>query len=71
MKAVEAHLADKHPDRVAEFKTKAQAYAKKIVTNFKDYEFVCKTRLFYEFTNKALVHWRENGPRWHGSPSKL
>ena len=40
MKAVEAKLAESNPDRVDAFKTGAQAYAKKIVGNFKDYEFV-------------------------------
>ena len=40
MKAVEAKLAESNPDRVNAFKTGAQAYAKKIVGNFKDYEFV-------------------------------
>ncbi|KAF3940123.1 hypothetical protein ABW19_dt0209158 [Dactylella cylindrospora] len=39
MKAVEAKLKETDPDRVAAFKTGAQAFAKKIVANFKDYEF--------------------------------
>ena len=38
MKAVKKVLPD---DRVADFEKGAQAYAKKIVANFKDYEFVC------------------------------
>lgn len=39
MKAVKAHLQESNPDRVAEFEKGAQAAAKKIITNFKDYEF--------------------------------
>ena len=38
MKAVKAELPE---DRVAAFETGAQTFAKKIVANFKDYEFVC------------------------------
>ena len=40
MKAVKAHLAEKNPDRVEAFEKGAAAYAKKIVANFKDFEFV-------------------------------
>jgi len=39
MKAVKAKLADSNPGRVDAFEKGAQAYAKKIVANFKDYEF--------------------------------
>jgi hypothetical protein len=39
MKAVKAHLQETSPDRVAEFEKGAQVFAKKIVGNFKDYEF--------------------------------
>jgi len=38
MKAVKEKLPE---DRVTAFEKGAQAYAKKIVANFKDYEFVC------------------------------
>ena len=41
MKAVKGKLPE---DRVADFEKGAQAYAKKIVVNFKDYEFVCFSR---------------------------
>jgi hypothetical protein len=44
MKAVKEKLP---ADRVAEFEKGAQAFAKKIVTNFKDYEFVGFSHLFY------------------------
>ena len=40
MKAVKAELATSNPDRVDAFEKGAQAYAKKIVANFKDFEFV-------------------------------
>jgi hypothetical protein len=40
MKAVKAKLGESKPDRVVEFEKGAAAYAKKIVANFKDYEFV-------------------------------
>lgn len=41
MKKLAQHLKDKgaSPEEVKEFQTKAQAFAKKIVSNFKDYEF--------------------------------
>jgi hypothetical protein len=39
MKAVKAHLQEKSPERVPIFEKKAQEFAKKIVGNFKDYEF--------------------------------
>jgi len=41
MKAVKGKLSE---DCVADFEKGAQAYAKKIVVNFKDYEFVCFSR---------------------------
>jgi hypothetical protein len=40
MKAVKTHLAEKSPDDVPIFEKGAQAYAKKVVANFKDFEFV-------------------------------
>jgi hypothetical protein len=39
MKAVKAHLQATNPDRVPTFEKGAQEFAKKIVANFKDYEF--------------------------------
>ena len=39
MKAVKTELQAKNPDRVAAFEKGAQDLAKKIVGNFKDYEF--------------------------------
>jgi hypothetical protein len=40
MKAVKENLQKNNPDRVAAFEAGAQTFAKKIVGNFKDYEFV-------------------------------
>ena len=40
MKAVKAKLVETKPDRVEAFEKGAQNFAKKIVANFKDYEFV-------------------------------
>jgi hypothetical protein len=40
MKEVKTALAAKNPDSVAAFEAGAQTFAKKIVGNFKDYEFV-------------------------------
>ena len=40
MKAVKTHLQENKPDKVEEFEKGAQASAKKITSNFKDYEFV-------------------------------
>lgn len=39
MKTVKAHLEKTNPERVAAFEKGAQTLAKKIVGNFKDYEF--------------------------------
>lgn len=40
MKAVKDELQKNHPDRVEAFTKNAQSFAKKILGNFKDYEFV-------------------------------
>jgi Translationally controlled tumour protein len=41
MKAIENHLQKNKPDRVDKFKAAAQGYIKKVMVNFKDYDFVC------------------------------
>ena len=46
MKAVKAHLQETKPDRVEAFEKGAQAFAKKIVANFKDYDFVSHIRVY-------------------------
>jgi hypothetical protein len=40
MKAVKTHLQTTNADAVGEFEKGAQAFAKKVVANIKDYEFV-------------------------------
>lgn len=40
MKAIKAKLAETKPERVEAFEKSAAAFAKKIVGNFKDFEFV-------------------------------
>lgn len=40
MKAVKEKLAETKPESVEEFEKGAAAYAKKIIANFKNYEFV-------------------------------
>lgn len=42
MKAIKAKLAETNPERVEAFEKGAGAYAKKIVANFKDFEFVSR-----------------------------
>ena len=39
MKAVKGKLQETNPERVAAFEKNAASFAKKIITNFKDYEF--------------------------------
>jgi Translationally controlled tumour protein len=74
MKAVKEKLPE---DRVSDFEKGAQAYAKKIVANFKDYEFVgisqpsssdafkCQSQFTGESMNPdgmvALLNYREDG----------
>ena len=45
MKAVKTKLQESNPDRVETFEKGAQNFAKKIVANFKDYEFVSVYRI--------------------------
>ena len=60
MKEVKKHLAEKNPERVEGFEKGAQTFAKKVVANFKDYEF---------FTGESmnpdgmvvLLNYREDG----------
>jgi hypothetical protein len=43
MKSVKKHLEEHHPEKVKDFEAGAAVYVKKIVANFKDYEFVSLT----------------------------
>lgn len=87
MKAIKTKLQETNPERVELFEKGAAAYAKKIVTNFKDYEFVssCPTMNLLgtpESTHNMcycvlcachdpIVHWRVHEPRWHGASPQL
>jgi len=53
MKAVKEKLGERNPARVADFEKKAATYAKKIVANFKDFEFV---RFFPSRIRRVLTH---------------
>jgi propanediol dehydratase large subunit len=60
MKAVKAELAKDSPERVEVFEKKAQDFAKKVIGNFKDYDFYTG-----ESGNPdgmvALLNYREDG----------
>lgn len=74
MKAVKAKLAETKPERVEAFEKGAAAYAKKIVANFKDFEFVSRIWIVHKiFTilTFRLVHWREHEPRRHDRSTEL
>ncbi|KZS97702.1 translationally controlled tumor-associated [Sistotremastrum niveocremeum HHB9708] len=60
MKAVKTKLAEEKPDRVTAFESGAQAFAKKIVGNFKDYEFYTGESMNTEGMI-ALLNYREDG----------
>lgn len=76
MKSVKEKLAESAPDNVAEFEKGAAAFAKKLVANFKDYEFVSITTntqssflMLLQYTSEsmnpdgmvALLNYREDG----------
>ncbi|CAK9786212.1 translationally controlled tumor-associated [Cutaneotrichosporon oleaginosum] len=60
MKAVKAKLETTKPERVPVFEKAAAAFAKKIVTNFKDYEFYTGESMDTEGM-VALLNYREDG----------
>lgn len=60
MKKVKAHLAETDPDRVAKFEKAAQNYAKKIVANFKDFEFYTGDKMDPE-AMVVLLNYRDDG----------
>ncbi|PBL02605.1 translationally controlled tumor-associated [Armillaria gallica] len=60
MKTVKAKLAETNPDRVEGFEKGAQAYAKKIVANFKDFEFYTGETMNADGM-VALLNYREDG----------
>ena len=60
MKAVKEHLAATNPERVPIFEKNAAAFAKKIVANFKDYDFYTGESMNPDGM-VALVNYREDG----------
>ena len=60
MKRVKAYLEEHNPDEVATFEKGAQAYAKKIVGSFKDWEFFTGESMDPDGM-VAMVNWREDG----------
>jgi len=60
MKAVKAKLAETNPERVEPFEKGAAAYAKKIVANFKDFEFFTGESMNPDGM-VALLNYREDG----------
>jgi hypothetical protein len=84
MKAIKTKLPE---DRVADFEKEASAFAKKIVANFKDYEFVgfSRTSFLVGFRHDlqyiggsmnpegmvVLLNYREDGVTREGSPFLL
>lgn len=60
MKAVKTHLQETNPDRVAVFEKNAAAFAKKIVANFKDYEFYTGAGMDPDGM-VLLLNYREDG----------
>ena len=60
MKKVKAHLSEKNPERVEAFEKAAQNYAKKIVANFKDFEFYTGDKMDPE-AMVVLLNYREDG----------
>lgn len=57
MKAVKTKLAESNPERVAEFEKGAAAFAKKIVANFKDFEFVSKASSRWSILSNLCVQY--------------
>ncbi|KAB5595327.1 Translationally-controlled tumor protein [Ceratobasidium theobromae] len=60
MKAVKEYLTKNHPERVDAFEKGAQAYAKKIVANFKNFEFYTGESMNADGM-VLLLNYREDG----------
>ncbi|KAI9279642.1 Mss4-like protein [Sporodiniella umbellata] len=60
MKALKAKLAEANPDRVSAFEKGAATLVKKIITNFKDYEFYTGESMDPDGM-VALLNYREDG----------
>jgi Translationally controlled tumour protein len=73
MKAVKLVLQAKNPERVEAFEKNAAAFAKKIVANFKDFEFVSATLDHRQNLSNPfiVVHWRIHESRRPNCSSQL
>ncbi|KAL7424788.1 hypothetical protein Q5752_000472 [Cryptotrichosporon argae] len=60
MKAVKSHLQTANPDRVAAFEKEAADFAKKVIGNFKDFEFYVGESMNPDGM-VALLNYREDG----------
>ncbi|KAN0061037.1 hypothetical protein ACQY0O_006771 [Thecaphora frezii] len=60
MKTIKAKLQESNPDRVEAFEKGAQAFAKKIIANFKDYEFFIGESMDAD-AMVVLLNYREDG----------
>lgn len=60
MKAIKAKLEETNPERVAVFEQKATPFVKKILANFKDYEFYTGESMNVDGM-VALLNYREDG----------
>ncbi|ORY61180.1 translationally-controlled tumor protein [Leucosporidium creatinivorum] len=60
MKEIKTKLQETNPDRVAAFEKGAQTFAKKVVANFKDYEFYTGESMNPDGMI-ALLNYREDG----------
>jgi len=60
MKAIKDHLKKTNPERVETFEKGAQVFAKKIIANFKDYEFFIGEGMNPDGM-VALLNFREDG----------
>ncbi|KAI1795226.1 translationally controlled tumor-associated [Ganoderma leucocontextum] len=60
MKAVKGKLAESKPERVEAFEKGASAFAKKVIANFKDYEFYVGEKMDPDGM-VALLNYREDG----------
>ena len=68
MKAVENHLKESDPARVDGFKAEAQEHVKKVIANFKDYEFFTGESMNPD-GQVVLLNYREDGITWVSAES--
>ena len=73
MKAIKTHLQEHNPERVEAFEKGAQAFAKKIVGDIKNYQFVssCVAEFSTRDLTSCAVYGREHEPGWNGGVVEL